>query len=78
MINYCDTLVEYHSFTEQKSFRSHELNWILCVQKVVTPIYIMSYYINWGNYFLGTRYDISYNGLIIIMGKKSRYITWLV
>ena len=27
-----------------------------CVQEVVTPIYIMSYYINWGNYFLDTRY----------------------
>ena len=29
---------------------------ILCVQEVVTPIYIMSYYINRGNYFLDTRY----------------------
>ena len=29
---------------------------VLCVQEVVTPIYIMSYYINWGNYFLDTRY----------------------
>ena len=28
---------------------------ILCDQEVVTPIYIMSYYINWGNYFLDTR-----------------------
>ena len=29
---------------------------LLCVQEVVTPIYIISYYINWGNYFLDTRY----------------------
>ena len=30
--------------------------YIPCVQEVVTPIYIMSYYINWGNYFLDTWY----------------------
>ena len=30
--------------------------YILCVQEVGTPIYIMSYYINWGNYFLDTQY----------------------
>ena len=38
---------------------SHIINmyYILCVQEVVTPIYIMSYYINWGNYFLDTRYN---------------------
>ena len=29
---------------------------VLCVQEVITPIYIMSYYINWGNYFLDTWY----------------------
>ena len=29
---------------------------LLCVQEVVTPIYIMSYYINWGNCLLDTLY----------------------
>ena len=29
---------------------------IPCVQEVVTPIYIVTHYINWGNYFLDTRY----------------------
>ena len=28
-----------------------------CVQEVVTPLYIISYYIKWGNYFLDTQYD---------------------
>ena len=28
---------------------------LLCVQGVVTPIHIISYYINWDNYFLDTR-----------------------
>ena len=31
-------------------------SYILCVQEVVNSIYIMSYYINWGNYFLDTWY----------------------
>ena len=26
------------------------------VQEVVTPFYIVSYYIKWGNYFLDKRY----------------------
>ena len=29
---------------------------IPCVQEVVTPFYIITYYIKWGNYFLDTRY----------------------
>ena len=29
---------------------------IPCVQEIVTPFYIGSYYVKWGNYFLGTRY----------------------
>ena len=29
---------------------------LLCVQEVVTTIYIMSCYINWGSYFLDTQY----------------------
>ena len=29
---------------------------IPCVQEVVTPFYIVSYYIKWGNYFLDTWY----------------------
>ena len=28
-----------------------------CVQEVVTPLYIVSYYIKWGNYFLDTQYS---------------------
>ena len=28
---------------------------IPCVQEVVTPFYIVTYYIKWGNYFLGTQ-----------------------
>ena len=28
-----------------------------CVQEVVTPLYIISYYIKWGNDFLDTQYD---------------------
>ena len=31
-------------------------NFVLCVQEVVTPIYIMSYYIKWVNYFLDIWY----------------------
>ena len=34
----------------------HELYHIPCVQEVVTPFYIVSYYIKWGNYFLDTQY----------------------
>ena len=30
--------------------------WLQCVQEVVTPFYIVSYYIKWDNYFLDTRY----------------------
>ena len=30
---------------------------ILCVQGVVAPIYIVTHYINWGNYFLDTQYS---------------------
>ena len=30
---------------------------IPCVQEVVTPFYIVTYYIKWGNYFLDTQYD---------------------
>ena len=33
---------------------------ILCVQEVVTPIYIVTHYINWGNYFLDTQYETYY------------------
>ena len=31
-------------------------SYILCVQEVVTPFYIVTYYIKWGDYFLDTRY----------------------
>ena len=30
-----------------------------CVQEVVTPFYIVTYYIQWGNYFLDTRHLLS-------------------
>ena len=29
--------------------------YIPCVQEVVTPFYIVTYYIKWGNYFLDTQ-----------------------
>ena len=29
---------------------------LLCVQEVVTPFYIVTYYIQWSNYFQDTRY----------------------
>ena len=29
---------------------------IRCVQELVTPFYIVTYYIKWGNYFLDIRY----------------------
>ena len=32
------------------------MNVVLCVQEVVNSIYVMSYYINWINYLLDTRY----------------------
>ena len=35
---------------------SNTMFFLLIVQEVVTPIYILSYYINWGNYFLDTWY----------------------
>ena len=41
--------------TAKKTRGSSTLRIILCVQEVNTPIYIMSYYINWGIYFLDTR-----------------------
>ena len=36
---------------------------ILCVQEVVNSIYIMSYYINWINYLLDTRYESACHSL---------------
>ena len=33
-----------------------KLNMLPCVQEVVTPIYIVTHYINWGNYFLDNQY----------------------
>ena len=35
--------------------RTHDIH-LPCVQEVVTPIYIVTHYINWGNYFLDTQY----------------------
>ena len=39
-----------------------------CVQEVVTPLYIVSYYIKWGNYFLDARYlkDIFIDSRVIL------------
>ena len=64
--NYCPrSLVHYHIVillnelvTTNGTFCNKDplLCRVLCVQEVVTPICIMSYYINWGNYFL----DIGY------------------
>ena len=34
---------------------------LLCVQEVITPIYIITHYINWGNYLLETRYKYHEN-----------------
>ena len=36
-----------------------EKYFIPCDQEVVTPIYTVTHYINWGNYFLDTQYIIS-------------------
>ena len=50
----------FSKLTEIRSFLKKEASnfgqGILCVQEVVTPIYIITHYINWGNYFLDTRY----------------------
>ena len=40
-----------YSFSSTKHFEH-----LLCVQEVVTPFYIVSYYIKWDNYFLDTQY----------------------
>ena len=37
-----------------------EVKKLPCVQEVVTPFYIVSYYIKWSNYFLDTRYSDEY------------------
>ena len=44
---------DYRTSSMKVSFK-----WLPCVQEVVTPFYIVSYYIKWGNYFLDTGYNI--------------------
>ena len=43
---------------------------VLCVQEVVTPFYIVSYYIKWGNYFLDTQNKIGEDFLHIHCAYK--------
>ena len=55
-----------------------------CVQEVVTPIYIVTHYINWGNYFLDTQCLLliclfvsrKHKGLPLFLGNCSIYILY--
>mgnify|MGYP006975714494 CR=1 FL=1 len=51
VMDYVQRGLDNHTDKDSERYRRE----LLCVQEVVTPIYIMSYYINWGNYFLDTR-----------------------
>ena len=57
-INLSDLIPGHESRPRALSNEVENLNlWLYlpCVQEVVTPIYIVTHYINWGNYFLDTQ-----------------------
>ena len=45
-----------NQYIEELSYLCAEHFHVPCVQEVVTPFYIVTYYIKWSNYFLDTRY----------------------
>ena len=43
--------------SDKNTVKFRSVDDIPCVQEVVTPVYIVTYYIKWGNYFLDTQYE---------------------
>ena len=52
----------YSKLLHKMSHYTWTYSTVLCVQEVVTPFYLVSYYIKWGNYFLDTRYVCAGDG----------------